>query len=90
MDYRVHGLNHGAFLQLDDSRFAREVDVTRRRHKFFTEVAASVGLHVAEDALTRNMQFRLSSRRHRLRFDLTFIPSRTIERPMLSRIAFAR
>jgi hypothetical protein len=56
-DYRVHGLNHGAFLQLEDSRFAREVDVTQRRHKFFTEVAGSVGLPVAPDALSRNMLF---------------------------------
>ncbi len=43
VDYRVHGLNHGAFLELDDSRFAREIDVSRRRHKFFTEVARTEG-----------------------------------------------
>lgn len=57
VDYRVHGLNHGAFLNLEDSRFAREVDVTQRRHKFLTEVADSVGLRVAADALSKNMQF---------------------------------
>jgi glycosyltransferase involved in cell wall biosynthesis len=57
VDYRVHGLNHGAHLHLDDSRFAREVDLARRRHKFFTEVASSVGLPVAEAALNRNLLF---------------------------------
>jgi glycosyltransferase involved in cell wall biosynthesis len=57
VDYRVHGLNHGAHLHLDDSRFAREVDLTQRRHKFFTEVASSVGLPVAGGALNRNMLF---------------------------------
>lgn len=57
VDYRVHGENHGAFLQLDDTRFAREVDVTRRRFKFFMEIAASVGLCVASDALNRNMLY---------------------------------
>jgi hypothetical protein len=56
-DYRVHGANHGAFLQLEDSRFAREVDVTRRRFGFFREIAASVGLSVADEALSRNMLF---------------------------------
>lgn len=54
-DYRVHGLNHGAFLQLDDERFSREINLTRRRHKFFTEVASSVGLAVAPEALNRNL-----------------------------------
>ena len=53
-NYRVHGLNHGAFLQLDDERFSREINLTRRRHKFFQEVANSVGLHVAPEALNRN------------------------------------
>lgn len=57
VDYRVHGLNHGAHLQLDDSRFAREVDLTRRRHKFFTEVASSVGMKVDANALNRNLLF---------------------------------
>lgn len=57
VDYRVHGENHGAFLQLDDTRFAREVDVTRRRFKFFLEIAASVGFCVASDALNRNMLY---------------------------------
>ncbi|MBH5369003.1 glycosyltransferase family 2 protein [Bradyrhizobium glycinis] len=57
VDYRVHGENHGAFLQLEETRFAREVDVTRRRFKFFTEVAASAGVHVASDALNRNMLY---------------------------------
>jgi glycosyltransferase involved in cell wall biosynthesis len=54
-DYRVHGLNHGAFLYLDDTRFAREVDLTRRRHTFFTEIAKSVKLPVAPDALNKNL-----------------------------------
>ncbi|MET4045490.1 glycosyltransferase involved in cell wall biosynthesis [Bradyrhizobium sp. RT6a] len=57
VDYRVHGANHGAFLELEDRRFAREVDVTQRRFGFFREVAASVGFSVAPDALNRNMQF---------------------------------
>ena len=57
VDYRVHGLNHGAHLHLDDSRFAREVDLTRRRHKFFTEVASSVGMSVDAGALNRNLLF---------------------------------
>ncbi|MBR0797158.1 glycosyltransferase family 2 protein [Bradyrhizobium jicamae] len=57
VDYRVHGENHGAFLQLDDSRFAREVDVTRRRFNFFTEIARSVGLAVDPEALSRNMLY---------------------------------
>jgi Glycosyl transferase family 2 len=57
VDYRVHGQNHGAHLSLDDSRFAREVDLTRRRHKFFTEIAGSVGLPVAAAALHRNLLF---------------------------------
>lgn len=55
VDYRVHGLNHGAFLQLDDERFAREIDLARRRHKFFTEIASSADLHVAPEALNRNL-----------------------------------
>jgi glycosyltransferase involved in cell wall biosynthesis len=54
-DYRVHGLNHGAFLQLDDSRFAREINLTRRRHKFFAEVAESASLPVVSEALNRNL-----------------------------------
>ena len=54
-DYRVHGLNHGAFLQLDDNRFAREINLTRRRHKFFAEVAESANLPVASEALNRNL-----------------------------------
>lgn len=57
VDYRVHGDNHGAFLQLEDSRFAREVDVTIRRFKFFREVACSAGLKVEPEALSRNMMF---------------------------------
>lgn len=57
VDYRVHGANHGAFLELEDSRFAREVDVTRRRVGYFREIAASVGLAVAPEALNRNMLF---------------------------------
>jgi glycosyltransferase involved in cell wall biosynthesis len=57
VDYRVHGANHGAFLQLEDSRFAREVDVTRRRFGFFREIAASVGLSIAPEALSRNTLF---------------------------------
>jgi GT2 family glycosyltransferase len=57
VDYRVHGTNHGAFLQLEDSRFAREVDVTRRRFGLFREIAASTGLTVAPEALSRNMLF---------------------------------
>jgi hypothetical protein len=57
VDYRVHGLNHGAFLNLEDSRFSREVDVTQRRFKYFTEVAGSVGLPVEANAMNRNMQF---------------------------------
>ncbi|MBR0697934.1 glycosyltransferase family 2 protein [Bradyrhizobium lablabi] len=57
VDYRVHGLNHGAHLNLDDSRFAREVDLTRRRHKFFTDVASSAGMPVDADALNRNLLF---------------------------------
>lgn len=56
-DYRVHGLNHGAFLQLDDTRFAREIDLTRRRYKFFTEIASNEKLPVASDALNRNVIF---------------------------------
>ena len=54
-DYRVHGLNHGAFSQLDDGRFAREISLTRRRHKFFTEVAQSMSVPVASEALNRNL-----------------------------------
>jgi hypothetical protein len=57
VDYRVHGENHGAFLSLDDRRFAREVDVTSRRFKFLTQIAASVGLIVAPEALKRNVLF---------------------------------
>lgn len=57
VDYRVHGLNHGAHLELDDSRFAREVDLTRRRHKFFTEVASSASMPVDAGALNRNLLF---------------------------------
>ncbi|MGL3111449.1 glycosyltransferase family 2 protein [Bradyrhizobium sp. BR 1432] len=56
-DYRVHGLNHGAFLQLDDTRFAREIDLTRRRYKFFSEIARTEKLPVAPDALKRNLIF---------------------------------
>lgn len=56
-DYRVHGLNHGAFLQLDDTRFAREIDLTRRRYKFFTEIAGAENLSVVPDALNRNLIF---------------------------------
>jgi glycosyltransferase involved in cell wall biosynthesis len=56
-DYRVHGLNHGAFLQLDDTRFAREIDLTRRRYKFFAEIASTENLPVAPDALSRNFIF---------------------------------
>lgn len=56
-DYRVHGLNHGAFLQLDDTRFAREVDLTQRRHKFFAEVASTENLPVMPNALNRNVLF---------------------------------
>lgn len=55
VDYRVHGLNHGAFLQLDDERFAREINLARRRHKFFTEIASSADLHVAPEALKKNL-----------------------------------
>jgi glycosyltransferase involved in cell wall biosynthesis len=70
-DYRVHGLNHGAFLELDDSRFAREIDVSRRRHKFFTEVARSVGLPVAAEALNRNLFYLcLRTASHTLRPDI--------------------
>jgi glycosyltransferase involved in cell wall biosynthesis len=57
VDYRVHGANYGAFLQLEDTRFAREVDITRRRFGFFREVAASVRLPVASEALSRNMLY---------------------------------
>lgn len=57
VDYRVHGKNHGAYLELEETRFAREVEVTRKRHKYFTEVAASVGVPVAPKALHRNMLF---------------------------------
>jgi glycosyltransferase involved in cell wall biosynthesis len=56
-DYRVHGLNHGAFLELDDARFAREIDLTRRRYKFFAEIANAENLPVAPDALNRNLTF---------------------------------
>ena len=56
-DYRVHGLNHGAFLQLDDTRFAREINLTRRRYKFFGEIADSENLPVTADALNRNVVF---------------------------------
>jgi glycosyltransferase involved in cell wall biosynthesis len=70
-DYRVHGLNHGAFLELDDGRFAREIDVSRRRHKFFIEVARSVGLAVAAEALNRNLAYLcLRAASHTLRPDL--------------------
>jgi glycosyltransferase involved in cell wall biosynthesis len=57
VDYRVHGQNHGAFLYLDDSRFAREVDLALRRHKFFAEIGSSVGLPVAAEALKRSLTF---------------------------------
>lgn len=57
VDYRVHGANHGAFLELEDNRFAREVDVTRRRVGYFREIAASVGVSVAPEVLNRNMLF---------------------------------
>lgn len=55
VDYRVHGLNHGAFLQLDDERFAREINLARRRHKFFTEIASSADLLVGPEALKKNL-----------------------------------
>jgi glycosyltransferase involved in cell wall biosynthesis len=71
VDYRVHGLNHGAFLELDDSRFAREIDVSRRRHKFFTEVARTEGLAVAAEALNRNFSYLcLRTASHTLRPDI--------------------
>jgi glycosyltransferase involved in cell wall biosynthesis len=54
-DYRVHGLNHGAFLEVDDSRFEREVALTRRRHAYFTEIAKDRGLPVQPDALKRSL-----------------------------------
>jgi glycosyltransferase involved in cell wall biosynthesis len=56
-DYRVHGLNDGAFLELDETRFAREVSLTRRRHMFFTEIANDRGLEVSKDALNRNLVY---------------------------------
>jgi glycosyltransferase involved in cell wall biosynthesis len=56
-DYRVHGLNHGAFLQLDDTRFAREIDLTRRRYRFFAEIATAEKHPVAPDALNKNLVF---------------------------------
>jgi glycosyltransferase involved in cell wall biosynthesis len=56
-DYRVHGLNHGAFLQLDDTRFAREIDLTQRRYKFFAEIASTENVPVTPDALNRNVIF---------------------------------
>jgi glycosyltransferase involved in cell wall biosynthesis len=57
VDYRVHGLNHSAQLHLDDNRFAREVDLTRRRHKFFADVASSAGMPVDAGALNRNLLY---------------------------------
>ncbi|MFK4505560.1 glycosyl transferase family 2 [Bradyrhizobium daqingense] len=70
-DYRVHGLNHGAFLQLDDTRFAREIDLTRRRYKFFSDIARTEKFSVAPDALKRNLIFLcLRTASFRLRPDL--------------------
>jgi glycosyltransferase involved in cell wall biosynthesis len=81
VDYRVHGLNHGAHLHLDDSRFAREVDLTRRRHKFFTEVASSVGLPVAAEALYRNLLFLcLRTASYALRPDIHPVPQESSKR----------
>jgi glycosyltransferase involved in cell wall biosynthesis len=75
VDYRVHGDNHGAFLQLEDSRFAREVDVTIRRFKFLCEVARSAGLSVEPEALSRNMLFLcLRTASYALRPDIHPIP----------------
>ncbi|MET4456747.1 glycosyltransferase [Bradyrhizobium sp. RT3b] len=56
-DYRVHGQNHGAFSQVEETRFAREVELTRGRYEYFCKVAASNGIHAAPDALSRNMAF---------------------------------
>ena len=56
-DYRVHGLNHGAHLRLDDTRFAREIDLTQRRYSFFLEVARTMSLPVARHALNKNLTY---------------------------------
>jgi glycosyltransferase involved in cell wall biosynthesis len=70
-DYRVHGLNHGAFLQLDDTRFAREIDLTRRRYNFFLEVAQTMNLPVMQHALNRNLTYLcLRTASYRLRPDI--------------------
>ncbi|WFU39397.1 glycosyltransferase family 2 protein [Bradyrhizobium sp. CB82] len=70
-DYRVHGLNHGAFLQLDDTRFAREIDLTRRRYEFFLEVAQTMNLPVTQHALNRNLTYLcLRTASYRLRPDI--------------------
>ncbi|MGV7217910.1 glycosyltransferase family 2 protein [Bradyrhizobium sp. UFLA05-112] len=70
-DYRVHGLNHGAFLQLDDTRFAREIDLTRRRYEFFLEVARTMNLPVRQHALNRNLTYLcLRTASYRLRPDI--------------------
>jgi glycosyltransferase involved in cell wall biosynthesis len=84
VDYRVHGLNHGAFLHLDDTRFAREVDLARRRHKFFTEIASSVGLTVAAEAMNRNLLFLcLRTASYGLRPDIHPIPQDSTKRIIL-------
>ncbi|MCP3460071.1 glycosyltransferase family 2 protein [Bradyrhizobium sp. CCGUVB23] len=76
VDYRVHGDNHGAFLQLEDSRFAREVDVTIRRFNFFRQIARSADMSIAPEALSRNMLFLcLRTASYALRPDIHPIPN---------------
>lgn len=70
-DYRVHGLNHGAFLELDDTRFSREIDLTRRRYRFFFEMAESEGVQASVAALDRNLtHISLRAASYRLRPDI--------------------
>jgi hypothetical protein len=70
-DYRVHGLNHGAALALDDSRFARELILTQRRYKFFVEVASTEELSTTPGALDRNLTYLcLRTASHQLRPDI--------------------
>jgi glycosyltransferase involved in cell wall biosynthesis len=70
-DYRVHGLNHGAALALDDSRFARELILTQRRYQFFAEVASTEDLPATPGALNRNLTYLcLRTASHQLRPDI--------------------
>jgi glycosyltransferase involved in cell wall biosynthesis len=80
-DYRVHGQNHGAFLQLDETRFARETGLALRRHNFFTHVAKSVNLEVAPEVLDRSLIYLcLRAASYRLRPDMHPVASDSARR----------